>query len=70
MELATMIQEKCKEIYDENYGTGKLGTLKAIGAAILSGAVDGAVIAYPIMLGSLVLVTKVMTKKNIEKKEA
>lgn len=70
MELATMIQEKCKEIYDENYGTGKLGTLKVIGAAILSGAVDGAVIAYPIMLGSLVLVTKVMTKKNIEKEEA
>ena len=64
MELATMIQEKCKEIYDENYGTGKLGTLKAIGAEILSGAVDGAVIAYPIMLGSLVLVKKVMTKKK------
>lgn len=70
MGLATMIQEKCKEIYDENYGTGKLGTLKAIGAGILGGAVDGAVIAYPFMLGSLVLVNKVMTKKNIEKKEA
>lgn len=59
MELATMIQEKCKEIFDENYGTGKIGTIKAIGASILSGAVDGAVIAYPI-----VLVTKVMTKKK------
>ena len=70
MELATMIQAKCKEIYDENYGEGKLRMLKAIGAAMLSGAVDGAIIAYPIILGSLVLVTKVMTKKNIEKKEA
>ena len=70
MGLATMIQEKCKEIYDENYGTGKLGTLKAIGAGILSGVVDSAVIAYPITLGAIVLVKKVMTKKNIEKKEA
>lgn len=69
MELATMIQTKCREIYDENYGEGKLRTLKAIGAAMLSGAVDAAVIVYPYVLGSLILVTKVMTK-NIEKEEA
>lgn len=70
MELATMIQTKCSEIYDENYGEGKLRTLKAIGAAMLSGAVDGAVIAYPFVLGSLMIVVHYVSSKNIEKEEA
>ena len=52
MNYASKIQKKCDEIWDENYfEDSKLKRLKATGAAILSGFVDGAVIAYPFMLG-------------------
>ena len=52
MNMASKIQNKCDEIWDGNYHEdSKLKKLKAAGAAILSGAIDGAVIAYPIMVG-------------------
>ena len=52
MNMASKIQNKCDEIWEENwYEDSKLKKLKAAGAAILSGAIDGAVIAYPIMVG-------------------
>lgn len=52
MNYASKIQKKCDEVWDENYSEdSKLKKLKACGAAILSGAIDGAVVAYPIMVG-------------------
>ena len=52
MNMASKIQNKCDEIWEENwYEDSKLKKLKAAGAVILSGAIDGAVIAYPIMVG-------------------
>ena len=52
MNMASKIQKKCDEVWDENYfEDSKLKKLKATGAAILSGFIDGAVIAYPIMVG-------------------
>ena len=52
MNMASKIQNKCDEIWDENfYEDSKLKKLKAAGATILSGAIDGAVIAYPFMVG-------------------
>lgn len=52
MNMASKIQNKCDEIWEENwYEDSKLKKLKAVDAAILSGAIDGAVIAYPIMVG-------------------
>ena len=52
MNMASKIQNKCDEIWGENwYKDSKLKKLKAVGATILSGAIDGAVTVYPIMIG-------------------
>ena len=52
MNMASKIQNKCDEIWEVNwYEDSKLKKSKAVGAAILSGAIDGEVIAYPIMVG-------------------
>ena len=52
MNMASKIQNKCDKIWDENWHeNSKLKKLEAAGAATLSGAIDGAVIAYPIMVG-------------------
>ena len=52
MNMASKIQNKCDEIWEENwYEDSKLKKLKAAGAAFLSGAIDGAVIGYAITVG-------------------
>lgn len=56
MMLATLLQEKCEEVYDSNIAENSIWKKrKALLAAVLSGAIDGAVIAYPFMLISLMI---------------
>lgn len=57
MELATGLQKICKEVYYENIGNDSmLDKAKAVGAAMLSGAIDGACIVYiPLVVSNLVL---------------
>lgn len=51
MNIASKIQKKCDEIWNDNYfEDSKIKRLKAFGAAVVSGVIDGAVIAYPIMI--------------------
>lgn len=66
MSMAKHLQEKLDEVYWDNYGEGKLGTAKAVGAAFLSGAIDGAVIVYPFLLISCVMATKELKKLKSE----
>ena len=54
MMLASLLQEKCKEVYDSNIAENSIWKKrKALLATFLSGAIDGAVIAYLPMLISL-----------------
>lgn len=63
MKMATKLQKKCDEVWDENYyEDSKLKKAKAIGAAMLSGAIDGAVIVYPIMLVGLIAANRELKK--------
>lgn len=63
MNMATKLQKKCDEVWDENYyEDSKLKKAKAIGAAMLSGAIDGAVIVYPIMLVGLIAANRELKK--------
>lgn len=51
MMLATLLQEKCEEVYWENITKDSIRKkCTAILAVMISGAIDGAVIAYPFML--------------------
>ena len=66
MDLAKQMQEKLYEVYVDNYDSdSKLKKLKAVLAAMAGGAIDGAVIAYPVMLVALMLTTKKL--KNSKK---
>lgn len=59
MNMAKHLQEKLDEVYDDNiFEDSKLKKCKACGAAFLSGAIDGAVIAYPFMLAGLIVANK------------
>ena len=62
--LASMIQDKCVEVYDENYGESKIKTIKAVLAAMLSGAIDGMIVSWPFMYGALVHVVIKNNKKS------
>lgn len=54
MDLATMMQEALTDYYYDNCDDeSRLKRVKATSAAFLSGAIDGAVIVYPLMLISL-----------------
>lgn len=58
MMLATLLQAKCEEIYYENITEDSIWKkCTAILAAIFSVGIDGAVIAYPIMLILLEIAT-------------
>ena len=63
MMLATLLQEKCEEVYYENITEDSIGK-KCIAnlAAMISGAIDGAVIAYPFMLISLIIASHQLAK--------
>ncbi len=51
MNLATKMQKKLDEVYYDNYyQNSRIGKVKAILAALGSGAIDGAIIAYPIIM--------------------
>ena len=51
MKLATKIQNKLDNIYYNNvFKDSKISKAKAIGSALLSGAIDGAIIAFPILI--------------------
>lgn len=63
MRYATELQDWCDDIWAENwYSTSKLNKCKAYSAAMLSGAIDGAVIMYPIVLTALILRNKQIKK--------
>lgn len=54
MDLATKMQEVLNDCYYDNCDDeSRLKRVKATAAAFLSGAIDGAVIVYPLMLISL-----------------
>ena len=58
MMLATLLQAKCEEVYYENITEDSIWKkCTAILAAIFSGGIDGAVIAYPIALILLEIAT-------------
>lgn len=68
MNFASEWQEKLHDIWDENWDSDKkLDRVKARAAAMCSGAIDGAVIMYPIMLVSL-FVASAKIKKLEERK--
>lgn len=65
MMLASLLQEKCEEVYDSNIAEDSIWKkCKASLAAFLSGAIDGAVIAYLPMLISLWLISYDTTKQQ------
>lgn len=56
MEVSKLLQEWCREVWEDNcFSESKLDLCKAYGAAVLSGAIDGAVFltAYTITVGLL-----------------
>lgn len=59
MNLATNLQEKLDEVYWDNCNKdSKLKKCKANGAALLCGAIDGAVLIYPFMFAALIVANK------------
>lgn len=60
MRLATKIQDKLDDIYYDNvFKDSKISKAKALGSALLSGAIDGAIIAFPIlMIGCIAKIKK------------
>lgn len=67
MDLAKQMQEKLYEMYVDNYySDSKFGKSKAFLAAMAGGAIDGAVIVFPIMFTALLLTTKEI--KRLRKK--
>lgn len=63
MGLAKLMQEKLEEVHEEEWcSDSKLGKVKASLAALAGGAIDGAVIAYPIMFIALISATKEIKK--------
>lgn len=63
MMLATLLQAKCEEVYYENITEDSIWK-KCIAnlAAIISGGIDGAVIVYPFMFISLMIVNHKLEK--------
>ena len=63
MKLATLLQEKCEEVYWENITKDSIRKkCTAILAVMISGGIDGAVIVYPYMLISLMIATHKLVK--------
>ena len=63
MMLATLLQEKCEEVYYENITEDSIKKkCTAILAAIISGVIDGAVIVCPFMLISLMIASHKLEK--------
>lgn len=61
--MATKLQKKCDEVYWDNIlEDSKLKKCKAYGAAFLGGAIDGAVIAYPMLLIGCIAAGKQLKK--------
>ena len=51
MKLATKIQDKLDDIYYDNvFKDSKISKAKALGSALLSGVIDGTIIAFPILM--------------------
>lgn len=64
MGLATELQEKLMETFDDNINSErKVDRFKAILAAFISGAIDGAVVMYPFMCTALFAVAFCNRKK-------
>lgn len=56
MNFATQMQEKLKDIYDNNIiSDRKRDKAKALAAAMCNGAIDGFVIMYPVVFAALVV---------------
>lgn len=66
MEMAKHLQEALNEVYWDNiFEDSKVKKAKAIGAAFLSGAIDGAVIAYiPLVIGSFLAANEIKKLKG------
>ena len=63
MMLATLLQQKCEEVYWENITEDSIWKkCTAILAAMFSGGIDGAVIVYPFMLISLMIANHKLAK--------
>lgn len=64
MDLAKLMQEKLYEVYvDCYYSDSKLGKVKAGLAAMVSGAIDGAVVSFPILMAACCLTARKNRKK-------
>lgn len=51
MKIATNIQNWCDRVYYDNITeNGMAGKVKALGASLLSGAIDGCILGYPIAI--------------------
>lgn len=63
MMLATLLQAKCEEVYYENITEDSIWK-KCIAklAAMISGAIDGAVIVYPFVLISVIIANHKLAK--------
>ena len=60
MKLATWIQDKLDDIYYDNMSDdSKISKVKCVGSAILSGAIDGAIIAFPILITGCIINKKI-----------
>lgn len=63
MGITRYLQDYLEEVYDDNIlEDSKAKKAKAIGAAFLSGAIDGAVFVYPFLMVSCVMATKELKK--------
>lgn len=65
MKLASLLQEKCEEVYYSNIAENSIWKkCKALLAAFLSGVIDGAVIMYLPMQISLWLISYKASKQQ------
>lgn len=65
MMLATKLQNKLMEIYDEKiFEDSKFSKVQAVSAAFASGVIDGAVIMYPYLLICMMLIAHEAKKLN------
>ena len=62
MDIASRIQNWCNTVYYDNITENGLGKAKALGASLLSGAIDGCILGYPIAIIGLIEANAIIKK--------
>lgn len=63
MNIATRIQNWCERVYYDNITENrKINKAKALSASLLSGAIDGCILGYPIAIIGLIEANAIIKK--------